>query len=298
MSGRIPLPNYTQVPNVVLDSISELSGGETKVMLAVCRQTFGFHERSATLAISRLMDLTGLAKASVVDATKALVDRHWLKKSRAGNSHEYEVNLEVVGAPAPDVQKVNSSKNEQGETVQKSDSKCSKSEQKPVQKADTSNKEETIKENSTPASGVVTEVSQHQMFIDLWCKGYVLRFDREYAFQRGKDGNAVKMLLAASKMQASELAGIAKQAWDRMHLFGCKRAMTIAGFLSAFNEIREEIASGNPAGKLPVVNVNGRREYVLGARPPQSGGWDSTKFRAQMGLATAPAEQVNGHVKA
>lgn len=142
---------------------------------------------------------------------------------------------------------------------------------------------------------VEKDENPHQTFIKLWTDGYKVRFEREYTFQGAKDGNAVKMLLAASKLTPQELFAIAKQAWDRMHLFGCKRATNIAAFLSSFNEIREEIATGNPASKLPAIGGGGRREYVLGARPPQSGGWDSNKFRAQAGLATAPAEQVNGH---
>lgn len=141
MSGRIPLPNYTQVPNIILDAIQDLSGGETKVIFAVCRQTFGFHERRAQLAISRMMELTGLAKASVVEATKRLVDRRWLKKIKAGDSHSYEVDLEVVGCS-------------EIEHVQKVNTGCSETSPEGVQKADRSKKEERIKESTETAERI------------------------------------------------------------------------------------------------------------------------------------------------
>jgi hypothetical protein len=46
-SGRLLLPNTTQVPNVVLDRwMTSMSGAEIKVVLYVVRRTFGFRRTS------------------------------------------------------------------------------------------------------------------------------------------------------------------------------------------------------------------------------------------------------------
>ncbi len=43
-AGRIPLPNYTQVPNVVIDEyLPEVTPAEAKVLIVLCRATFGWH---------------------------------------------------------------------------------------------------------------------------------------------------------------------------------------------------------------------------------------------------------------
>ncbi len=37
-------PNYTQIPNALLDSaMAEMSGAELKITLVVCRRTLGWH---------------------------------------------------------------------------------------------------------------------------------------------------------------------------------------------------------------------------------------------------------------
>jgi len=46
-SGRLLLPNTTQVPNIVLDRcMASMSGAEIKVVLYVVRRTYGFRSTS------------------------------------------------------------------------------------------------------------------------------------------------------------------------------------------------------------------------------------------------------------
>jgi phage replication O-like protein O len=80
-----PFPNTTQIPNDVFDTLMpSLSGGELKVLLYICRRTFGFqkeHDRISLAQISkgittktgRALDHgTGLCKRHVINALKAL----------------------------------------------------------------------------------------------------------------------------------------------------------------------------------------------------------------------------------
>lgn len=83
-------PNYTQVPNEFFDDqLAEIeSVAELKVTLQVMRQTVGFHRESKWLTVSRLMELTGLSKPSVIDGIKrALARGTVLRREKDGKNH-------------------------------------------------------------------------------------------------------------------------------------------------------------------------------------------------------------------
>lgn len=81
--GGIPLPNYTPVPNAILDHcLSDLTGAELKVLLYIIRRTFGFQKDHDAIAYSqfirgiktrdgRQLD-DGAGISSVATLTKAL----------------------------------------------------------------------------------------------------------------------------------------------------------------------------------------------------------------------------------
>src|SRR5918998_5213978 len=88
-------PNTTQIPNEVFDTLmSKLSGGELKVLLYICRRTFGFRKESDSISLTqiaygittragRILDRgTGLSKRHVVTALKTLEKRNIIKVSR------------------------------------------------------------------------------------------------------------------------------------------------------------------------------------------------------------------------
>jgi phage replication O-like protein O len=81
-------PNTTQIPNEVFDTLmSHLSGGELKVLLYICRRTFGFHKDSDSISLTqiskgittkagRVLDQgTGLSKRQVQRALRVLESR-------------------------------------------------------------------------------------------------------------------------------------------------------------------------------------------------------------------------------
>jgi phage replication O-like protein O len=80
-----PFPNTTQIPNDVFDSLMpSLSGGELKVLLYICRRTFGFQKEHDRISLSQIahgittktgkvLDHgTGLCKRQVINALKTL----------------------------------------------------------------------------------------------------------------------------------------------------------------------------------------------------------------------------------
>jgi hypothetical protein len=81
----------------------------------------------------------------------------------------------------------------------------------------------------------------HKIFIDLWSERYVAKFKVPYVFKGGADASAVSRILTASKMTPAVLMTIAELAWNKPMEFNCKQAVSIAGFVSRFNEIRQEI---------------------------------------------------------
>lgn len=108
--------------------------------------------------------------------------------------------------------------------------------------------------------------TQHQQFFDAWCKAFYDKFKIGYPVMGGKDGAAVKKLLAfASEIRADRPTGfdevehlmrIAKAAWDHPETFACRQARTLGGFMSKFAEIRIELeemrtGKGNKGTKMP-----------------------------------------------
>jgi phage replication O-like protein O len=88
-------PNTTQIPNEVFDTLmAHLSGGELKVLLYICRRTFGFRKESDSISLTqiskgittkagRVLDQgTGLSKRQVQRALRVLEGRNVIKVTR------------------------------------------------------------------------------------------------------------------------------------------------------------------------------------------------------------------------
>lgn len=108
--------------------------------------------------------------------------------------------------------------------------------------------------------------SQHKEFIERWCAGYEAKFGAKYAFMGGKDGEAVKKLLAFG-FDIDHLMRIAKAAWEHPTGFFCKMAVSLTGFMSRINEIRAELNTMRgswPKFLPPHVQLNILREMKDG----------------------------------
>lgn len=81
-------PNYTQTPNeffdetlLKIDSMSEL-----KVVLAIIRQTFGWHRGEDRISLTRFQQLTGLSRQAVIDGVRS-AERHGIIAGRQVGQH-------------------------------------------------------------------------------------------------------------------------------------------------------------------------------------------------------------------
>lgn len=108
----IKSPNYTQVPDVVIDMLmADLSGAEFKALIYIIRRTFGFKKDSDYISLSQMVNGiktrdgktidsgTGLDKKSVVAALKVLEGIGVIKKikrrspERGDETNYYTLNL-------------------------------------------------------------------------------------------------------------------------------------------------------------------------------------------------------------
>lgn len=74
-------PNYTQVPNDLFESLMcDMGEAELKVVLCVCRMTFGYHRVRATLGIGDIRKMSGLSYQGVVNGAKAAEARGLIRR--------------------------------------------------------------------------------------------------------------------------------------------------------------------------------------------------------------------------
>lgn len=72
--NKITRPNFTQIPNVVFDHwMAILTPAEFKVLLCICRKTFGWHKEKDRISLKQIADLTGLSRQSVINNIENLI---------------------------------------------------------------------------------------------------------------------------------------------------------------------------------------------------------------------------------
>ncbi len=79
--ARIPAPNYTQIPNVVLDLMADMSDAELRVVIAIARQTFGWHKKRDKISLSQLAKLTGMSRQGVINGLEAGTKRGLIERT-------------------------------------------------------------------------------------------------------------------------------------------------------------------------------------------------------------------------
>lgn len=93
----------------------------------------------------------------------------------------------------------------------------------------------------------------HVSLIDMWTREYEQVLGEKYAFQSGKDGNAVKQLLLTSHKTPEEVMRVARAAWKRIGEFPYSNASALSSFNSQFNQIRAALnVKSNGSGTKPM----------------------------------------------
>lgn len=79
-------PNYTQTPNQFFDETlaQTHSMSELKVVLAVIRQTFGWHKIEDRITLDKFQEITGLSRQAVLDGLDAATKHGIIIARRVG----------------------------------------------------------------------------------------------------------------------------------------------------------------------------------------------------------------------
>lgn len=84
-------PNFTQIPNVILDNLDGLGEAQIRIILAVARKTFGWHKSQDRISLSQFQKMTGLSRLGARQGIdQSLVDG-WLIRYPRGQSFVYEL---------------------------------------------------------------------------------------------------------------------------------------------------------------------------------------------------------------
>lgn len=123
-------PNTTQVPNVIFDYwMGRLSPAEFKVLLCICRKTFGWHKMRDSISLSQIEKATGLSHFGVVKIINSLIDLKLIIKVNTKNSdnsyetNQYEINVLCLNPeqdspnPGPNTSSNNKQKIEKTDSV-------------------------------------------------------------------------------------------------------------------------------------------------------------------------------------
>lgn len=97
MTFKLPVPNYTQVPNVFLDEwLPYFNQVETKVLLVIMRKTFGGQKTRDRISLSQLEISTGSSRQAILRATKSLQTKKLITKIVVGKKGEQCTYYELV----------------------------------------------------------------------------------------------------------------------------------------------------------------------------------------------------------
>lgn len=125
--SKVDKPNYTQLPNAILDSMNEMEETEFRVVVAIARKTFGWHKREDELSLSQLKDITGLSRPSVIKGVEIAIKNGWITRRPKGQSFMYSILVNDVDQLVNDVDQlgeklvndVDTQKKESKETIKK-----------------------------------------------------------------------------------------------------------------------------------------------------------------------------------
>jgi len=227
--SKIPPPNYTQVPNVILDHMDHLSDAELRVLLCVCRNTFGWHQDKALCSSSFIAKATGMSVQGVLNGVSRLLKTGVIERQKDGDSFSYWV---AIAKPAP----LNGVERQELQPL-------NGVETPPLNGVETNKERGQRNKKGADAPGELKAQrppSAKRELTDGWCAAYEAHFRRRYKFEGAKDGRAADRLLATG-LAPAELLGIARRAWAHPDWFNCKQAATLAGFECRYNDIRAEL---------------------------------------------------------
>ena len=90
-------PNYTQIPNALLDRGQGLSNAAFRVVCVVLRRTRGWHRQADLISLSQLEAQTGMSRKTVISAIDEALRLKWIARREVmtdrGASYVYEFRV-------------------------------------------------------------------------------------------------------------------------------------------------------------------------------------------------------------
>lgn len=214
-------PNYTQIPNSILDNLGEFTDSELRVILAISRQVFGYHKEKARMSISFISKAGGLSRHPVIAAVKSLEEAELITR-------EFDkMGTGVFSMKIDD----GSAANALGVVQQM---------HRPASAANAlKERKYSIKEN------ILCDGAQrkhlHCSIIDGWSKVWFEAFSRKYVFTVA-DGKQLKEFLVRNpETDAMQFVKLAENAWCNPKLWESKFANSIALFVTHYNEVEQAV---------------------------------------------------------
>lgn len=103
-TNAITAPNYTQIPNIVFDYwMAVLSPAEFKVLLCICRKTFGWKKDYDRISLKQLEKMTGLSRKGITQNLDSLIAHGLVTKVKSKTTdgddapNQYEINVNCMG---------------------------------------------------------------------------------------------------------------------------------------------------------------------------------------------------------
>jgi phage replication O-like protein O len=89
------LPNHTQTPNELFDvHMRDMDMAELKVVLGICRKTFGWHKTRDKISLSQLEEITGMSRTSCIKGTQDAIGRGIVERFACDDGFEYGLVVE------------------------------------------------------------------------------------------------------------------------------------------------------------------------------------------------------------
>ena len=271
-------PFYTQVPNELLDNMAVFSLTEFKILMFICRQTFGWRKKgqsreNASLSISFLAKGTGLSNASVKRACKGLLDGGLLLKigeEKRGNIYGFNVAEDetpqyVVGS-------------ERARVAQKEPStRLTESQGGGSERATNEENVEityTSKDGSAPSeTPPIPQPNRVNEFRTAWNEAFKAAQGFDYVPDYGKDGRAISAMLKRG-LTVEQLIDLAKRAWavkDKPGTFWCAKLVSPSMLAAKLNELNAEVnnaehkrsATANPRNAFIKIDTKTQSDYIV-----------------------------------
>ena len=264
MSDEIVEPNYTQVPNVLLDGMAGFSDPEFRVAMAVCRQIFGWHRQVAVMSISFIVKATGLSNVSVIKACASLVEKGLLEKqstSQFGGANAFK--MIVKEQPVKFTSKAPDGVVNAVHRVVNGVNRGSKAGSQGVVNA-VHIKKDILKEIPKDNNNLHEATA-------LWIKAFNENHDHPYqngmSKRRKADESAMAGLLKSGITPedighvATDMFEVARIRPNDARLWWSRHCQTVENFCFRFNEIRGELKAQN--NSRPLVDVEDEAQKKL-----------------------------------